>query len=122
MASLIEAARIARPTLVDAKQRELMADWMLGQVNAAYIAATGENPVVATLDLLTLTVLSRMVLEESIAKRFPEQTAALLDAQRNLEEQAWELGNQFLTDEQKKTLRSLYAQWLKSNPSYDSVA
>ena len=119
---LIEAARIARPTLVDAKQRELMADWMLGQVNAAYIAATGENPVVATLDLLTLTVLSRMVLEESIAKRFPEQTAALLDAQRNLEEQAWELGNQFLTDEQKKTLRSLYAQWLKSNPSYNSVA
>ena len=119
---VIDAANSARPTLEDANQRELMASWVLGQVNAAYIGATGDNPVVATLDLLTLTVLSRMVLEQSIHKRYPAQSEALLQTMRKLEVQAWKLAGEFVSPAQEKTLLGLYADWIRRNPGYDSVS
>lgn len=120
--AMVEAAGVARPTLVDARQRELMAGWVLSQVNAAYVAATNESPVVATLDLLTLTVLSRMVLEHSMASRYPAQMAAFLEAQRKLEKQAWVLSRPILKEGDEETLRGLYADWLKRNPSFENVA
>lgn len=119
---LIAAAIAARPTLVDAQQRELISGWMLDQVNAAYVAATGDNPTIATLDLLTLATLSRMVLERTFVPRYPKQTAALLQAHRVLEAQAWALGKSYLSEEQQRSLHALFAEWLKRNPDYNNVA
>ena len=101
--------------------RLVLAGWMLGQANAAYTTASGENPTVATLDLLTLAVLSRMVAENSLNLQDPAIAASLIEAHRNLEVQAWRLAGNVLTPEQQQTVRDLFDEWRKQNPGFQNV-
>lgn len=118
---LMEAERLARPSLNDADQRMRVSGWLLGQANAAYITASGENPIIATLDLLTLAALSRMLIEDSVAPRYPAETECLLAAHRQLEAEAWELASTVLDPAQQATVRSLIVEWHKRNPDFENV-
>jgi hypothetical protein len=119
---LIEATRHAEVSLADPGQRMLLSGWLLGQANAAYVTASGENPVVSTLDLLTLATLSRMVAEDTIAPRFGEPSEELVAAHRDLEAQAWLLASEVTDPEQQTTLRKLFVEWRKRNPTVDNVS
>ena len=118
---LVEAESLARPSLTDADLRLLISGWMLGQANAAYITASGENPIIGTLDLLTLATLSRMTAETWFAPLYPAQAAPFLAAHRQLETQAWELASKVLDSSQQETVRNLFIEWRKRNPDFRSV-
>jgi hypothetical protein len=102
--------------------QRLLSDWTLTQSNAAYTIATGPSPFVNILDLVTLAVLSRMVIEDSLVTRFPEQGAAMLALHRDLEAKAWRLTDDVLTPLQAEEFRGVLAEWRRRNPQVNSVA
>ena len=118
---LLETNGPGQTEAADPYDRLVLAGWMLGQANAAYTTASGDNPTVATLDLLTLAVLSRMVAENSLNLNDPSIAASLIQAHRNLEAQAWLLAGSVLTPEQQQTVRNLFDEWRKQNPGFQNV-
>ncbi len=118
---LIEAVRDSEPLVMDPSQRYVLSGWLLEQANAAYINASGESPIVSSLDLVTLATLSRMVVEEVIGGRLPAQAQQLLVAHRELESAAWLLVTDTLSPAQQQELRSLFVEWQKQNPDVVNV-
>src|SRR5262245_2623786 len=102
--------------------RTLLSSWRLSQANSAYSIAAGESAVVNALDLVTLAVLSRMVVEDTVVPSFPDDGAPLLDVHRQLEEAAWKLTDDFLTPGQTEDFRGVLAQWRAKNPRVTNVA
>ena len=102
--------------------QRLLSDWTLTQSNAAYTMAAGPSPFVNILDLVTLAVLSRMVVEDSLIPRYPRQGAALLALHRDLETKAWQLTDDVLTPTQAEEFRGVLAEWRHRNPQVNSVA
>ena len=92
--------------------------WKLGQANAAYADATGENPVWNALDLAVLSMVSRMVVTHpDVRSEFGPSADALVATQVDLEKSAWSLVGSFLTPEQVGELRSLVEEWRRANPN-----
>ena len=112
---LEETGRFQR-TVDDPELRKVVAGWSLSQANSAYTTAAGESAVVSALDLVTLAVLSRMVIEDSLVPRFPSESAPLLAMHRQLEEEAWELTDDFLTESQIQDFHDIVAKWRARNP------
>ena len=102
--------------------RSLISIWTLSQANSAYSIAAGDSALVSALDLVTLAVLSRMVIEDSIVPRFPSETGPLLAMHRELEQRAWKLTDEFLTPVQTEDFRNILVEWRASNPHVTSVA
>jgi len=100
----------------DPGQRYALSGWILAQANTAYTAASAENAVLGTLDLVTLAVLSRMMVETNGPARFPDQAAAILAVHRELEEAAWELAAQVLTPAQTEDMRRVLSDWRDRHP------
>ena len=91
--------------------------WKLGQATSAFTDATGENPVVNALDLLVLTSMARMVTEDYGVQTYGDAIRPLLDAQRNMETNAWMLAGGVLKPLQQQELRDLIAEWRVKNPN-----
>ncbi len=100
----------------DPKQRYALSGWILAQANTAYTDASADNAVLGTLDLVTLAVLSRMMVETNGPARFPDQAAAILAVHRDLEEAAWELAAQVLTPAQMEDMRRVLSEWRDRHP------
>lgn len=109
-------------SLVDPDLRLVAASWALNQANSAYTTASGASPVVTALDLVTLAVLSRMVVEDTLAPQFPSETQRLLATHRQLEAQAWKLTDGFLTPSQTQDFHDILAKWRAQNPHVTNVA
>ena len=120
--SVVEETTRFHRAFVDPELRQFIARWTLSQANSAYTIASGDSAVVSALDLVTLAVLSRMVVEDSIVPRFPSESAPLLAMHRQLEEEAWELTDDFMTESQIQDFRDILAKWRARNPSVTSVA
>jgi hypothetical protein len=90
--------------------------WKLGQATSAYTDATGENPAVNALDLLVLTTMARMVVEDYGVQTYGDAIQPLLDAQRNLETNVWTLAGGVLKPSQEKELQDLIREWRRKNP------
>jgi hypothetical protein len=90
--------------------------WKLSQATAAYIDASGVNPVVNALDLLTLVTVSRMVIEDYAMEKFGTNALPVLETQKMLEAKAWELANGALKPAQKLELENLILEWRRNNP------
>jgi hypothetical protein len=116
-----EAARFEQAA-ANPELRVLVANWKLSQANSAYSIAAGESALVSALDLVTLAVLSRMVIEDTVVPRFPDDAGPLLAVHRQLEERAWKLTDEFLTPSQADEMRKVLAQWRAQNPQVESVA
>jgi hypothetical protein len=100
-----ESGRFHR-SVADPELRALVSTWALSRANAAYTIASGDSPVVSALDLVTLAVLSRMVIEDTVVPRFPFESPSLLAMHRDLEERAWKLTDEFLTPAQTEDFRN----------------
>ena len=90
--------------------------WKLGQATSAYTDATGQNPAVNALDMLVLVSMARMVVEDYGVETYGDAILPLLDAQRNLETNAWTLAGGVLKPSQEKELRDMIQEWRKKNP------
>lgn len=103
--------------------RRAATKWKLEQATAAYIDASGPNPVINTLDMVVLATASRMVMEYNVAEK-PFGAAALpvLDTHRMLESNAWSLAGKIMKPEQQQELRDIIQEWRKNNPELRSVA
>lgn len=97
--------------------------WKLEQATAAYVDATGPNPLWNTLDLVGLATVSRMVIEDAKSREiFGGNLDALLETHRSLEASAWGLADQFLEPSEHRELADLFAEWRKQNPNERSVS
>jgi hypothetical protein len=90
--------------------------WKLGQAASAYTDAAGQNPAVNALDMLVLVSMARMVVEGYGAETYGDAIHPLLDAQRNLETNAWTMAGGLLRPSQQQELRDLIKEWRQKNP------
>ncbi len=96
--------------------------WKLDEGTAAYLSATGENPIWNTLDVVVLTVVSRMVIEDpKTREEFGDAVVPLIETHRELEASAWRLAGQILEPGQREQLEGLIAEWRRQNPHERSV-
>ena len=98
-------------------------NWKVSQATSAYTIASGPNPVVNALDMVVLSTLSRMVMEDSwVQETYGERAIPVRDAYRRLESRAWIMVEEFLTDSQVEQLRQVIDDWRERNPNVRAVA
>ena len=114
--TLVESTAHLEDADSDPAQRYALSGWILAQANTAYTDASADNAVLGTLDLVTLAVLSRMMVETNGPARFPDQAAAMLAVHRDLEVAAWELAAQVLTQAQMEDMRRVLTDWREKHP------
>ena len=90
--------------------------WKLGQATSAYVNATGQNPAVNALDMLVLTTMARMVMEDYGTETYGDTIQPLLATQRSLETNVWTLAGGVLKPSQQQELRDLIQEWRIKNP------
>lgn len=90
--------------------------WKLGQATSIFTDATGQNPAVNALDILVLTSMARMVIQDYGIETYGEAMRPLLDAQLNMETNAWLLASGMLKPSQQQELRDLIQEWRTKNP------
>ncbi|HEY1434100.1 MAG TPA: hypothetical protein VGG65_01930, partial [Thermoanaerobaculia bacterium] len=96
--------------------------WKVEQGTAAFVNATGLNPVWDALDLVLLASASRMVIESARSRQvFGGDLEALLETHRELEATAWSLVSQFLDPGEQAAVREVIATWRKDNPNERGV-
>jgi ElaB/YqjD/DUF883 family membrane-anchored ribosome-binding protein len=100
----------------DARFRALQ--WKTVSLSTMVELAIGQDPVTNLLDMMVMTTLSRLVLEDYwLPVVFGEsEGAALVEDYRLLEEDIWRIADQVLTPDQQETLRSLIVEWHEENP------
>ena len=92
--------------------------WKLGQATSAYIDASGPNPVLNALDMLVLVTMARMVMEDYVIATFGEAAQPLLETQRKLEADAWQMTSSgVIKPAQQQELRDLIQEWRRKNPN-----
>ena len=96
------------------------AQWKLGQATAAFIDATGVNPVLNALDLVVLATISRMVVEQLGLGQGPVQP--LLETHRQLETNAWATVDRVLSPAQQQELMGMIVEWHSRHPNQRYVA
>jgi hypothetical protein len=95
--------------------------WKLSQATAAYIDASGPNAVLNVLDLVVLATASRMVIESYGVDVFGEPAVAVLEVQRRLETNAWDMVDRVLNPAQQKELMDMIQAWRRQNPEQRHV-
>jgi hypothetical protein len=90
--------------------------WKLGQATSAYTDASGVNPVINALDLLVLVSVSRMVVEDYGMSRFGTNVLPLLQVQRQLESNAWDVASGMMSAAQKQEFRNMILEWRRQHP------
>jgi hypothetical protein len=96
--------------------------WKLGQGTSAYVDASGANPILNVLDLVVLATVSRMVMEDEVARVFGTNGLPLLEAHRRLETNAWRGVSRVLKPEQQEQLRQMIQEWRRQNPGQRYIA
>lgn len=123
------SGRIAEPIQrfvtsdVSPEDRLRAQDWRLSQATSAYTIASGASPVVNALDMVVLTTLSRMVVEDFwVNELYGTKAIALLDIHRSLEQEAWKLTEGTLNEEQHAQLHTMIDTWRAAHPQVRAVA
>jgi hypothetical protein len=98
--------------------RRLMHDWKTVSLNSIVQVAIGQNAVTNLLDMMTLTRLSRLVVESYwIPEHLGEEFGAdFLTTFVDLEADIWSVADDVLTPQQKNELRLLVDDWHAENP------
>jgi hypothetical protein len=95
--------------------------WKLDQATAAYNDATGDNPSANALDLLVLVTMARNVVQDYGVTTYGPASQQLLDAQREMESNAWITAEGLLTPSQQTELKNLISEWQQKNPQQRDV-
>jgi len=89
----------------------------VGYANDVWMAAAGPNTYADLLDLVTVTTLSRIVVEENwIPEIFGDSARPLLEVARTAEEDIWAVANNVLTADEREELREAIRLWREENP------
>lgn len=98
-------------------------NWRLSQATSAYTIASGPNPFTNTLDMVVLSTLSRMVVEDHwVGERYGDRALALQEIQHSLESKAWRLAEDVLDPDQINELHEAIDQWRAQNPKVRAVS
>ncbi len=89
---------------------------LVASVSAAFTIAAGPNPEVGLLDMVVLTTLGRMILEENWQAKFGATTEPMIRTFKLLEKDIWLIAAKILTPEEQKDLRSLIRSWRSKYP------
>ena len=100
------------------RELELLQTWRALSSSTAVGIAIGRNAVTNLLDMMVLTTLGRMVMEDYYLPEVwgEEKAKRLLTASIALEEDIWTVANDVLTADQQKALLSLISDWHAQNP------
>jgi hypothetical protein len=105
------------------EERLAAQNWKLSQAESAYMIASGPNPFVNAVDMVVLATLSRMVLDDLwVAELYGDRARPLQETHRSLEQGAWKLVANELTDSQQAQLRDVISAWRAQNPNVRAVA
>jgi hypothetical protein len=111
-------ARVHTTTARDAAQQ-----WKLMEATAAYINATGENPLINAVDMAILASLSRRVVEEYwVGQKFGEAARPLLEVHCALETNVWRVLAGVLTPGQAEDVRRILREYQQRFPDLRDVA
>jgi len=113
------AANEARDQSTSAENKRLMHDWKTVSHAAIVEVAIGPNAVTNLLDMMVLTRLSRLVVENYwIPEHFKKEDVAakFLQAFVDLEEDIWTVADDVLTAQHQDELKFLVDQWHAENP------
>jgi len=91
--------------------------WKVSQATAAFVDATGPNPVLNALDLVVLASVSRMVMEDEADRSFGPEAQPWLDTHRKLETNVWTAVSRVLKPPQQQELRDVIEEWRRKNPN-----
>ena len=102
----------------NAEHQNLMQDWKSVSYASVVGIAIGQNAVTNLLDMMTLTRLSRLVVESYWVPEVlgQELGAGFLQTFIDLEEDIWTVADDVLTQEQQRELRLLVDEWHEDNP------
>ena len=118
-----QAADDFRARLATPEAREAAQQWKLMEGAAAYINASGENPVVSAVDMLILASVSCRVVEEYwVGQRFGEAARPLLEVHRRLESNIWGVVEGVLTPTQLEEIREILGEYKRRFPELRNVA
>ncbi len=107
----------------NAEDRLAAQNWLLSQATAAYIIASGPSPVVNTVDMIVLAMLSRLVVDEAwVKERFGERAVPVRDEYGRLEPIALTLAQGVLTPAQLAELQKIVLEWRAQNPHVTAIA
>lgn len=100
------------------EERQLLQGWKTASYAAVVDVAIGPDAVTNLLDMMTLTMLSRMVVEDHWIPEVlgPERAADLLPVFVELETDIWTIADAVLTEAQQTDLAALIAEWHNDNP------
>ena len=121
--SIVAPIRQYQASTDNAADRLAAQDWVLSQATAAYTNASGPSPIVNAVDLVVLTTLSRMIMDDArSSQRFGERAAALRLAYQRLEPTALELARSALPPDQISALQAAIAAWHAQNPDVTAIS
>jgi hypothetical protein len=105
------------------QERLVAQNWLVQQTTTAYTIATGQNPVTDALDMVVLSTMSRMAIEDgTLDQELGERIAELREAYAALEPESWELLDGAVSPEQIKAVRVALQDWRAKNPHVTSVS
>ena len=104
------------------EQRPLVQkDAVLPSISAFTIAAD-PDPGTATLDMVAMVTMGRLIYEEHWLPRQGDSFLPMVEAFRKAEREIWELAAKILDDGQLRTLRELITQYRADNPNQTGFA
>lgn len=113
---------IAANAVIDSSRsleaRRFMEDWKNVSFAAIVDVAIGPDAVTNLMDMMVLTMLSRMVVEDYWAPKIADEEVrlAFLQAFHDLEQDIWTVADDVLTPENQEALADLVAEWHGENP------
>jgi hypothetical protein len=118
-----EALTRLQADLQNPEQRLTVQNWKVQQATSAYKIASGPNPVTNALDMVVLTSLSSMIIQDPwVGEAFGARTAHVQETYKSVEAEAWQLLSGVLTDTQMMRLRELLIRWHTEHPNVRVVA
>jgi hypothetical protein len=121
--SITQPIRAFQASTDNAADRLTAQNWLLSQATAAYTIASGPSPIVNAVDLVVLTTLSRMVIDDAWSgERFGERAAPLREAYHRLEPLALELAKGALSADQIAELQHMIVVWREQNPHVTAIS
>ena len=121
--SVAQATDDFRARVRTAEARDAAQQWKLMEATAAYIDATGENPIVSVVDMAILASVSSRVVEDYwVGQKFGEAARPLLEVHRTLETNVWQILAGVLSPVQLEEVREILREYQRKFPNLRYVA
>jgi hypothetical protein len=121
--AIIEPIRHFQSSTDNSVDRLMAQNWVLSQATAAYTIASGPSPVVNAVDMVVLTTLSRMVIDDAwSSERFGDRAALLRNAYHRLERTSLELAKSVFSADQIAELQRVILEWRARNPHTTAIS